>query len=293
MDIFQIGKNNYSIHSNEIAVKCSAVHSETESLTLQGAGDESCGFRQSTFLKTQFSVPNPAVFLLSKKLFLVYIFVHIDDKKPYKPFNQLDTSSRHTASSSPVNKEHFIFIFFLSIIFGEIQNRLFRLPTHFKINRTIIGTMIWWSVNPYYTLLPPHKKKKSQLPAICQFRLPCIFQFKVGSITKRLMVFKPLRCVTRQRKENTKTSFVLWLPVYLITVLIFSSLLLHLSLSLPISLTIWFRTNSHRVFIPLDRFLYCCRCTYCVASHSINPWINTTFPNKKHTHTKNESFVGT
>jgi len=142
MDIFQIGKNNYSIHSNEIAVKCSAVHSETESLTLQGAGDESCGFRQSTFLKTQFSVPNPAVFLLSKKLFLVYIFVHIDDKKPYKPFNQLDTSSRHTASSSPVNKEHFIFIFFLSIIFGEIQNRLFRLPTHFKINRTIIGTMI-------------------------------------------------------------------------------------------------------------------------------------------------------
>lgn len=34
------------------------------------------------------------------------------------------------------------------------------------------------------------------------------------------------------------------------------------------------------VFYSLDRLLYCCRCTYCVASHSINPWINTTFSNK-------------
>lgn len=177
MDIFRIGKSKlYSIHSNEIAVKLKCSNStfrDRRGSRSKEPRDESCGFRQSTSFTTQFSVPNPAVFLLSKKLFFsIYLCTYIDDKKPYKPFNQLDTSSRHTASPSPVNKElHFFFGKF--IIFVEIQNRLFfRLRTHLKINRTIIGTMIWWSVNPYYTLLPPHKKKKkSQLPAICQFGL--------------------------------------------------------------------------------------------------------------------------
>ncbi len=146
--------------------------------------------------------------------------------------------------------------------------------------------MIWWSVNPYYTLLPPHKKKrkKSQLPAICQFRLSCIFQFKVGSITKRSMVFQASPMCVSTKKRKHQTSFVLWLPDYLITVLIFSSLLLHLSLSFTYLSFDLISDEFAPCFIPLDRFLYCCRCTYCVASHSINPWINTTFPNKK-THT--------
>jgi hypothetical protein len=107
-------KNNYSIHSNEI---CSVVTVYIQRLRGSRSKEREMRvavFDSQLFLTTQFSVPNPAVFLLSKKLFLVYIFVHIDDKKPYKPFNQLDTSSRHTASSSPVNKEllHFYFVFF-------------------------------------------------------------------------------------------------------------------------------------------------------------------------------------
>lgn len=181
------------------------VHSETEGARVPRNREMRVAvFDSQLLLRHNFlSQTLPSFYCPKSCFFSIYLCTYIDDKKPYKPFNQLDTSSRHTASPSPVNKElHFFFGKF--IIFVEIQNRLFfRLRTHLKINRTIIGTMIWWSVNPYYTLLPPHKKKIS---ITCHLPIWALVYFNSKSVRsqKRSMVFKPLRCVSRQRKENTK-----------------------------------------------------------------------------------------
>lgn len=69
--------------------------------------NESCGFSTVfyfCFLGHIFSVAAVSFFTVQQVVvflffvfFLAYIFVHIDDKKPYKPFNQLDTSLSPTA----------------------------------------------------------------------------------------------------------------------------------------------------------------------------------------------------
>lgn len=92
--------------------------------------------------------------------FLAYIFVHIDDKKPYKPFNQLDTSLRPTALLIVSENKDIFSLENLLSLGGESRIIYFDYETHYlKVDRTIIGTMIGWSVKPYYTLRPSSLKK--------------------------------------------------------------------------------------------------------------------------------------